>query len=68
MQVKRVFSTANVSVTLIHALAPLSQAVDGRATIAAPGNSESYNLMWARPDARVGGVGHYPDFIRKKPS
>ena len=24
-------------------------------------NSETYNPIWARPDARVGGVGHYPD-------
>jgi hypothetical protein len=30
-------------------------------------NSETYNPIWARPDARVGGTGHYPDFISKKP-
>jgi hypothetical protein len=30
-------------------------------------NKETYNPIWARPDARVGGVGHYPDFsIAKK--
>ena len=29
-------------------------------------NSETYNPIWASPDARVGGVGHYPDFIGKK--
>jgi hypothetical protein len=29
-------------------------------------NSETYNPIWARPDARVGGVGHYPDFMAKK--
>ena len=23
-------------------------------------NSETFNPIWARPDARVGGVGHYP--------
>ena len=27
-------------------------------------NSETYNPIWSRPDARVGGVGHYPDFIQ----
>jgi len=27
-------------------------------------NSETYNPIWARPDARVGGVEHYPDFSR----
>jgi hypothetical protein len=31
-------------------------------------NSETYNPIWARPDARVGGRGHYPDFVGKKPS
>jgi hypothetical protein len=25
-------------------------------------NSETYNPIWARPDARVGAVGHYPDY------
>jgi hypothetical protein len=25
-------------------------------------NSETYNPIWARPDARVGGTGHYPDY------
>ena len=25
-------------------------------------NSENYNPIWVRPDARVGGVGHYPDY------
>ena len=25
-------------------------------------NSETYNPIWARPDARVGSVGHYPDY------
>jgi hypothetical protein len=25
-------------------------------------NGETYNPIWARPDARVGAVGHYPDF------
>ena len=30
-------------------------------------NSETSNPIWARPDARVGAVGHYPDFISKKP-
>jgi len=30
-------------------------------------NSETYNPIWARPDARVGGTGRYPDFISKKP-
>jgi hypothetical protein len=29
-------------------------------------NSETYNPIWARPDARVGGLGHYPDFGSKK--
>jgi hypothetical protein len=29
-------------------------------------NSETYNPIWARPDARVGGVGHYPDFMSKR--
>ena len=29
-------------------------------------NSETINPIWARPDARVGGVGHYPDFIGNK--
>jgi hypothetical protein len=24
-------------------------------------NSETFNPIWARPDARVGGVSHYPD-------
>jgi hypothetical protein len=33
-----------------------------------PVTSETSNPIWARPDARVGGAGHYPDFIRKKPS
>jgi hypothetical protein len=28
-------------------------------------NSETHNPFWARPDARVGGVGNYPDFVRK---
>jgi hypothetical protein len=28
-------------------------------------NSETDNLIWARPDARVGGVKHYPDFIQR---
>ena len=27
-------------------------------------NSETYNPIWARPDARVGGVGHYPDYSK----
>ena len=27
-------------------------------------NSETYNPIWARPDARVGGVRHYPDYIK----
>jgi hypothetical protein len=26
-------------------------------------NSETNNPIWARPDARVGAPGHYPDFI-----
>jgi hypothetical protein len=25
-------------------------------------NSETYYPIWARPDARVGGVGHYPNY------
>ena len=25
-------------------------------------NSETYHPIWARPDARVGRVGHYPDY------
>src|SRR5262249_1391112 len=25
-------------------------------------NSETYNPIWARPDARVGGAGQYPDY------
>jgi hypothetical protein len=25
-------------------------------------NSDTYNPIWARPDARVGGVRYYPDF------
>jgi hypothetical protein len=29
-------------------------------------NSETYNPIWARPDARIGGLGHYPDFMDKK--
>jgi hypothetical protein len=27
-------------------------------------NSKTYNPIWARPGARVGVVGHHPDFIR----
>jgi hypothetical protein len=27
-------------------------------------NNETYNPIWARPDARVGGVEHYPDFSK----
>jgi hypothetical protein len=27
-------------------------------------NNETYNPIWARPDARVGGLGHYPDFSK----
>jgi hypothetical protein len=27
-------------------------------------NSDTYNPIWARPDARVGGVGHYPDYSK----
>ena len=27
-------------------------------------NSETFNPIWARPDARVGGFGHYPDFSK----
>jgi hypothetical protein len=27
-------------------------------------NSETYNPIWARPDARVGGFGHYPDYSK----
>jgi hypothetical protein len=27
-------------------------------------NGETHNPIWARPDARVGGVGHYPDFSK----
>jgi hypothetical protein len=25
-------------------------------------NTELHNPIWARPDARIGGVGHYPDY------
>jgi hypothetical protein len=28
-------------------------------------NSETYNPIWARPDARVGGAGHYPDYSKR---
>jgi hypothetical protein len=28
-------------------------------------NRETYHPIWARPDARVGDVGHYPDFSRR---
>jgi hypothetical protein len=27
-------------------------------------NSETYNPIWARPDARVGGFGHHPDYSK----
>jgi hypothetical protein len=27
-------------------------------------NTDTYNPIWARPDARVGGVGHYPDYSK----
>jgi hypothetical protein len=27
-------------------------------------NSQTHNPIWARPDARIGGVGHYPDYGR----
>src|SRR5262245_22986717 len=27
-------------------------------------NSETYNPIWARPDARVGGTGRYPDYSK----
>ena len=27
-------------------------------------NSETHNPIWARPDARVDGVGHYPDYSK----
>jgi hypothetical protein len=26
--------------------------------------SETYNPIWARPDARIGGVGHYPEYSK----
>jgi hypothetical protein len=29
-------------------------------------NSETHNPIWARPDARVGGVGHYPAYSEDK--
>jgi hypothetical protein len=29
-------------------------------------NSETYDPIWARPAARVGGVGHYPDYSKDK--
>jgi hypothetical protein len=29
------------------------------------GNSETFSPIWARPDARIGGIGHYPDFSRR---
>ena len=25
-------------------------------------NSATYNPIWARPDARIGGIGRYPEF------
>ena len=28
-------------------------------------NSDTYNPIWARPDARVCGVGRYPDFSKR---
>jgi hypothetical protein len=53
-----------------HALAALSQALDpepipvGYRVLDANGikNRDTYNPIWARPDARVGGVRYYPDF------
>jgi hypothetical protein len=27
-------------------------------------NSDTFNPIWTRPDARVGGVGHYPDYSK----
>jgi hypothetical protein len=30
-------------------------------------NSETYNPIWVRPDTRVGGVGHYPDYSKGRP-
>ena len=31
-------------------------------------NSETNNPIWARPDARVGSVGHYPDYSKDQQS
>jgi hypothetical protein len=28
-------------------------------------NTENHNPIWVRPDARVGGVGHYPDYSKR---
>jgi len=53
--------------------APLSQSRDSalaEAHVGARGskakygarNSEIHNPIWARPDARVGGMEHYPDY------